>query len=145
MAQNAAAVAPTRPRKTLTIKAAPKADEGGPKQPDAGKPEPTAEASNKKQAKDARRGRNVDIQLLQPGQVTANPGTVFGVIAALVAELGTVTRAGLVDAMGQAAFPNPKARPQDRAWCQGYVAGALRDGYLALVPAAPDVVGNAES
>lgn len=144
MAQNANPVAPTRPRKTLTLKTKPKADQGATKPPEGKDAPPLPAASKTKQSKVARRGRNVDIQLLQPGTVQANPGTVFGVIAALVAELGTVTRARLVDAMGQAAFPNPKARPQDRAWCQGYVAGALRDGYLAAVAAAPETGNNAE-
>lgn len=141
MAQNATAAAPARARKTLTLKATPKADFGAPKPPEAKGASPLPAASKTKGAK---RGRNVDIQLLQPGTVQANPGTVFGVIAALVTELGTVTRAGLVDAMGQAVFLNPKARPQDRAWCQGYVAGALRDGYLAAVAASPEAGDNAE-
>lgn len=144
MAQNADAVAPVRPRKTLTIKSTAKAEVRAANQTETKEQTPSAAASMPKRAKVARRGRNFDMQLLQPGAIQANPGTVFGVIAALVAELGTVARAELVDAMGQTVFPSPKARAQDRAWCQGYVAGALRDGYLALVPSSPESTNNVE-
>ena len=30
---------------------------------------------------------------------------------------------------------HPKARPADKEWCQGYVAGAIRNGFLAVADA----------
>ena len=53
----------------------------------------------------------------------------------MVSERGTVARAALLDAMAGATFPNPKAKSQTRGWSQGYVAGAVRDGFLAVVVA----------
>jgi hypothetical protein len=91
------------------------------------------------------RGRDVSAQSLVPGELKPNPGTVVAVIVGLVAERGgSVTRAELLDAMAGATFPNAKAKPQDRDWCQGYVGGAVRSGFLALAgeaqvaPAAAD-------
>ncbi len=78
-----------------------------------------------------RRGKDVSAQMLRVGKVVPNPGTVVATIVALVADRGTVGRGELLDAMAAAIFPHPKAKPQDRGWCQGYVQGAVRDGYLA--------------
>jgi hypothetical protein len=78
-----------------------------------------------------RRGKDVSGQLLRVGEVAPNPGTVAAVIAALVAERGTVSRADLVAAMAAATFPHPRARPADKSWCVGYIAGGIRDGFLA--------------
>ena len=96
-------------------------------------------AARRKAARGGRRGRDVGSQVIRPGQIAPNPGTVVAVIVGLVAELGTVTRAALVNAMGQAAFANAKAKPQDAGWCQGYIAGALRDGFLAVADTVPAV------
>lgn len=79
-----------------------------------------------------RRGRDTGGQLLAAGAIVPNPGTVVAIIVGLVAECGPMVRDELVAAMASAPFPHAKARPADRAWCQGYVAGALRDGFLAL-------------
>lgn len=96
-------------------------------------------AARRKATRGGRRGRDVGSQLIQPGDIAPNPGTVVSVIVGLVAELGTVSRAALVNAMGQAAFANAKAKPQDAGWCQGYIAGALRDGFLAVADTIPAV------
>lgn len=80
-----------------------------------------------------RRGKNVGGQLLRPGSIVPNPGTVVATIVALVANRGTVKRAELLDAMAVAEFGSTKARPQDRSWSNGYVAGAVRDGFLEVV------------
>ncbi|WP_419826833.1 hypothetical protein [Sphingomonas sp.] len=85
-----------------------------------------------------RRGRDVADQMITLGAVTPNPGTIVAVIVALVAERGgSVGRAELVAAMAGADFPHGKARPDDKGWCQGYVAGAVRNGFLALADAEP--------
>lgn len=81
-----------------------------------------------------RRGRDVGGQRLQVGQVTPNANTVSATIVELVAGRGSVTRAELLDMMAVATFPHAKAKPTDRGWCQGWVAGALRDNFLALCP-----------
>ncbi len=81
-----------------------------------------------------RRGRDVGGQMLRAGDIAPNPGTVAATIVALVGPLGIVARGTLLDTMASATFPHPKARPQDRGWCQGYVAGLVRDGFLAVVP-----------
>ncbi len=145
MAQNAQAVAPVRPRKTLTTKTTAKAGGSDAPEQQGDHPAQSAQPAKPGASKTGKPGRNVDAQLLQLGGIKPNAGTVFGVIGALVAELGTVTRAGLVDAMSQATFANPKARPTDKGWCQGYVAGALRDGILAVVPAAHGAASGAEN
>ena len=79
-----------------------------------------------------RRGKDVAGQKLQPGALKPNEGTVAAVIVGIVAHDGTMNRGALVDAMATANFPHPKARPTDRGWCQGYVAGAIRSGFLAV-------------
>ena len=86
-----------------------------------------------------KRGRAVTDQLIGLGPIKPNPDTVVAVIVALVAERGgSVPRGELVVAMADATFPHPKAQPTDRSWCQGYIAGAVRSGFLtsATEPAA---------
>ncbi|MBY8823856.1 hypothetical protein [Sphingomonas colocasiae] len=77
------------------------------------------------------RGREVNAQLVRVGDIAPNPGTVVAAIVALVAERGTVARGELIGLMGATTFSNAKARPSDKSWCQGYVAGAIRSGFLA--------------
>ena len=79
-----------------------------------------------------RRGKDVAGQVIRPGAIKPNDGTVVAVIVGIVAKAGTMNRGALVDAMATANFPHPKARPTDRGWCQGYVAGAMRSGFLAV-------------
>jgi hypothetical protein len=43
--------------------------------------------------------------------------------------------------MASVTFPHPKARPTDASWCQGYVAGAIRNGFLS---ASDDKPGSGE-
>jgi len=80
-----------------------------------------------------RRGRDISAQQIIAGAIKPNPGTVVATIVALVSDRGQINRAELLDKMAVTSFPNAKARADDRGWCQGYVAGALRDGFLALV------------
>jgi hypothetical protein len=82
-----------------------------------------------------RRGKDVAGQRLQPGVIRPNEGTVAAVIVGIVAAAGETTRKELIDAMASAAFPHPKAQPTDRGWCQGYVAGAIRSGFLGVAEA----------
>jgi len=78
------------------------------------------------------RGRDVSAQLLRVGDLKPNAGTVVAVIVGLVAERGAVARSALLDLIGEATFSQAKAKPRDRDWAQGYVAGAVRGGFLAL-------------
>jgi hypothetical protein len=84
-----------------------------------------------------RRGKDLTAQTLKPGTIKPNPDTIVATIVGLVADRGEVSRGELLDLMGTASFPHPKAQPSDRSWCQGYVAGAIRNGFLAVVEAAP--------
>lgn len=79
-----------------------------------------------------RRGKDVSAQLIRVGDIKPNDGTVIATIVALVAEHGPITRARLLDLMQAATFPHAKAKPEDRGWCQAYVAGAARQGFLTL-------------
>lgn len=79
-----------------------------------------------------RRGKDVSAQLIRVGDIKPNDGTVIATIVALVAEHGPIARAQLLDLMQAATFPHAKAKPEDRGWCQAYVAGAARQGFLAL-------------
>jgi len=79
-----------------------------------------------------RRGRDVGTQLITVGTIAPNPKTVVAVIVAIVAEHGTIERAELLEAMATAIFPHAKAQPTNKSWCQGYVAGAVRNGFLTL-------------
>lgn len=90
-----------------------------------------------------RRGRDVSGQLIKIGEITPNAGTVMAEIVAVVAGRGAIERAALLDALAKVTFTHPQAKPSDRGWCQGYVAGALRDGFLALVTVNPVVTEEA--
>jgi hypothetical protein len=79
-----------------------------------------------------RRGRDVSGQVLRPGMIKPNPETIVATIVALVAERGELSRRELLELMSTASFPHRKAQPSDKGWCQGYVAGALRSGFLAF-------------
>lgn len=81
-------------------------------------------------------GNSIGGQILCVGGIKPNPNTIVAVIVALVSEQTTVARAELVSLMAAAAFPHPKARPTDPNWCQGYVAGAIRSGFLTVADAA---------
>jgi hypothetical protein len=87
-----------------------------------------------------RRGRDVGSQLLRPGEIKPNPDTVAATIVMLIGSRDSVTRAELLGLMASAVFPHPKAQPKDKGWCQGYVAGLIRSGFLAVVEAAPTTV-----
>jgi hypothetical protein len=58
-------------------------------------------------------------------------------IVGLVEAKGILSRSELVGAMGSATFLHPKARPQDQGWCQGYIGGAIRGGFLKIMDAEP--------
>lgn len=79
-----------------------------------------------------RRGRDVGAQMITVGTITPNTKTVVAVIVAIVAEHGSIERAELLEAMATAIFPHAKAQPTNKSWCQGYVAGAVRNGFLKL-------------
>ena len=76
---------------------------------------------------------NSGTQQLQPGAIKPNPNTVVAVIVSIVADSGIIRRGELVAAMAALPFAHPKARPTDPSWCQGYIAGAVRSGYLTVV------------
>lgn len=79
-----------------------------------------------------RRGRDVGGQKITLGSIKPNPDTVVAVIVGIVTERDGINRTDLIDAMASAIFPHPKAQPSDKGWCQGYIAGALRNGFLTL-------------
>ena len=89
-----------------------------------------------------RRGKDVAGQVILPGAIKPNEGTVAAVILGIVADAGTMSRGALVNAMATANFPHPKARPTDRGWCQGYVAGAIRSGFLAAAELSATLAGE---
>ena len=89
-----------------------------------------------------KRGKDVAGQVIRPGAIKPNEGTVAAVIVGIVAHDGTMNRGALVDAMATANFPHPKARPTDRGWCQGYVAGAIRSGFLAVAELSATLAGE---
>lgn len=80
-----------------------------------------------------RRGRDVSGQRLRPGDIKPNPDTVIATIVGIVAERVELGRAELLELMASTSFPHPKAQPQDKGWCQGYVAGAIRSGFLTMM------------
>lgn len=85
-----------------------------------------------------RRGRDVSGHLIRTGDIKPNPNTIVAVIVGIVTEHGgSISRADLVAAMATVSFPHPKAQPTDKGWCQGYVAGAIRNGFLAMDEVAP--------
>ncbi len=90
-----------------------------------------------------RRGRDVSGQLITVGSIQPNPNTVVAVIVGIVTERGGINRAELIAAMAGAIFPHPKAQSRDKGWCQGYIAGALRDGFLTLAEANSAIVERA--
>lgn len=63
-------------------------------------------------------------------------------IVGILAHAGTMNRGTLVDAMATANFPHPKARPTDRGWCQSYVAGAIRSGFLTVAELSAPLAGE---
>jgi len=79
------------------------------------------------------RSKAVADQLIGLGSIKPNPNTIVAVIVGMVAKRGgSMPRGELLTAMANATFPHPKAQPADRGWCQGYVAGAVRNGFLTV-------------
>lgn len=91
-----------------------------------------AMSARRKAAGFQRRGRDVSAQRIRLGTIQPNAKTVVATIVAIVGNKGVVTRGELVDLMATATFASAKAKPTDRDWCVGYIAGAMRDGFLAL-------------
>lgn len=91
-----------------------------------------AQSARRKAAGYRMRGRDVGGQQFSVGNIKPNPSTTVAVIVGLVAARGSIARAELVAAMASVSFPHPKARPADPGWCQGYVAGAIRNGFLTV-------------
>lgn len=79
-----------------------------------------------------RRGKDISAQSLKHGAIKPNPKTIAAAIVALVPKDGQLSRGELLSRMALASFSHPKARPQDEGWCQGYIAGAIRNGFLAV-------------
>ena len=81
---------------------------------------------------------------LRPGNIAPNPGTIVAAIVRLVIERGEVSRSELVALMSAANLAHPKARPAEKGWSQGYIAGAIRSGFLVVTgePSTADVVQN---
>ena len=76
----------------------------------------------------------VDIskQRIKPGEIKPNANTVVATIVGLVEAQGIMLRAELLAAMAATTFASSKAKPQDSYWCQGYISGAIRNGFLAI-------------
>lgn len=89
-----------------------------------------------------KRGKDVARQEIRSGALKPNEGTVAAVIVDILVHAGTMNRGALIDAMATANFPHPKARPTDRGWCQGYVAGAIRSGFLAVAELSATLAGE---
>ena len=77
------------------------------------------------------------------GFITPNPNTTVAVIVGLIGERGSIARAELLDAMASVTLSHPKAQPADAGWCQGYVAGAIRNGFLRVDDGGPAKAGEA--
>ena len=89
--------------------------------------------TRRRQAGYRKPSRDVSSQLLKVGSFNPNPNTVTASIYAIVALNGTITRKALLAEMAETVFPHPKAQPKNAKWCQGWVAGAIRNGFLMLV------------
>ena len=81
---------------------------------------------------------------LRPGDIAPNPGTIVAAIVRLVVERGELSLPELVALMSNATLTHPKARPAEKGWSQGYVAGAIRSGFLA-VSGEPSTAGEGQS
>ena len=89
--------------------------------------------ARRRQAGYRKPSRDVGSQLLKVGSFNPNPNTVTASICAIVALNGTISRKALLAEMAETVFPHPKAQPKDAKWCQGWVAGAIRNGFLVLI------------
>ncbi|NML92017.1 hypothetical protein HHL26_23750 [Sphingobium sp. TB-6] len=89
--------------------------------------------TRRRQAGYRKPSRDVGGQVLRVGSFNPNPNTVTASICAIVALNGTITRRALLAEMADTVFPHPKAQPKDPKWCQGWVAGTIRNGFLVLV------------
>jgi hypothetical protein len=79
------------------------------------------------------RGANINAQLLCVGSIKPNGNTVASAIVGLLPAKGTITRGELLARMAATDFTSKNARPEDKGWCQGYVAGAIRSGFVDTI------------
>lgn len=89
--------------------------------------------ARRRQANYRKPSRDVGGQVLKVGSFNPNPNTVTASICAIVALNGTITRKALLAEMAETVFPHPKAQPKNPKWCQGWVAGAIRNEFLVLI------------
>lgn len=118
----------------LVAPAAPSRPESPPSWSEADERAYQALLARRKAAGFQRRGRDVSAQMVAVGKITPNAGTVVAAIMSLVAERGPLSRGELIDLMATPAFSHPKGKGSDREWAVGYVGGAVRDGFLTVVP-----------
>lgn len=71
-------------------------------------------------------------QRLRATGMKPNPGTVLAALVQLVEERVDVSRTQLIALIRSGCFSHPKSRAGEKGWCEGYVAGAIRGGYLAV-------------
>lgn len=77
--------------------------------------------------------RDVGGQVLKLGSFGPNPNTVTASICAIIGLHGTITRGELLAEMAETVFPHPKAQPKNPKWCQDWVAGVIRNGFVVVV------------
>ena len=79
------------------------------------------------------RGADVAGQLLRVGPIKPNANTVASAIVGLLPATGSITRSELLARMAATDFTSKSAKPDDRNWCQGYVAGVIRSGFVDVM------------
>lgn len=96
-------------------------------------------ATKAKRPAGASRSRLGDDTVLLVGPTVAGSASVFGTIRAAVAGHGDagIARAVLLDQLAKAEWQSSAAKPGDRGWLAGWVAGAVRAGVLVVRAAAP--------
>lgn len=80
-----------------------------------------------------RASRDVSAQKIALGDISPNPKTIIASIYAIVALNGEISRKELIREMTTTVFPGQSPKPYDKKWCQGWIAGAIRNGYLRIV------------
>lgn len=126
------AVQPSPKKLTAEKKTSP-ADKVKPRWTDEDEDQLRALLARRKSAGFRKPSRDVGGQLLKVGSFSPNPNTVTASICGLIALKGTITRRELLADMAETIFPHPKAQPKDPKWCQGWVAGAIRNGFVVIV------------
>ena len=89
-------------------------------------------AARRKESGFRKRGKDTSSQYLVISNLRPNPKSAAGIIYETVKIENGMTRGTLLERLATRLGDETKHKFNDRRWCQGYIAGTIRDGFISV-------------